>query len=132
MKKKLTKLTKMFLVLCLVVSELSSVGLVFAEDVSTKFDSNININNETQYSPTITIKSNDLYEIKQDGNYQIRYKEEYTYLDETTENIYEGVVTDTDLAAKLNSEEGYLLTLYGVEGYADNFNGVYSITLELY
>ena len=42
MKKKLTKLTKMFLVLCLVVSELSSVGLVFAEDVSTKFDSNIN------------------------------------------------------------------------------------------
>ena len=132
MKKKLTKLTKMFLVLCLVVSELSSVGLVFAEDVSTKFDSNININNETQYSPTITIKSNDLYEIKQDGNYKIRYKEEYTYLDETTENIYEGVVTDTDLAAKLNSEEGYLLTLYGVEGYADNFNGVYSITLELY
>ena len=132
MKKKLSKLTKMFLVLCLVVSELSSVCLVFAEDVSTKFDSNININNETQYSPTITIKSNDLYEIKQDGNYQIRYKEEYTYLDETTENIYEGVVTDTDLAAKLNSEEGYLLTLYGVEGYADNFNGVYSITLELY
>ena len=132
MKKKLTKLTKMFLVLCLVVSELSSVGLVFAEDVSTKFDSNINVSAETQYSPTITIKSNDLYEIKQDGNYQIRYKEEYTYLDETTENIYEGVVTDTDLATKLNSEEGYLLTLYGVEGYADNFNGVYSITLELY
>ena len=132
MKKKLTKLTKMFLVLCLVVSELSSVGLVFAEDESTKFDSNINISTETQYSPTITIKSNDLYEIKQDGNYQIRYKEEYTYLDETTESIYKGVVADTDLAAKLNSEEGYLLTLYGVEGYADNFNGVYSITLELY
>lgn len=132
MKKKLTKLTKMFLVLCLVVSELSSVGLVFAEDVSTKFDANMGITLDNEYNPTITIKSNDLYEIKQDGNYKISYKEEYTYSDETTKDIYEGVVNDTDLAEKLNSEEGYLLTLYGVEGVADNFNGVYSITLELY
>ncbi len=62
MKKKLIKLTKMFLVLCLVVSELSSVGLVFAEGESTKFDSSINVSLETQYEPTITIKSNDLYE----------------------------------------------------------------------
>lgn len=132
MKKKLTKLTKMLLVLCLVVSELSSVGLVFAEDVSTKFEANIGITLDNEYNPTITIKSNDLYEIKQDGNYKISYKEEYTYLDETTENIYEGVVNDTDLAEKLNSEEGYLLTLYGVEDIAKYFNGVYSITLELY
>ena len=132
MKKKLTKLTKMFLVLCLVVSELSSVGLVFAEDVSTKFDANMGITLDNEYNPTITIKSNDLYEIKQDGNYKISYKEEYTYSDETTKDIYEGVVNDTDLAEKLNSEEGYLLTLYGVEGVADIFNGVYSITLELY
>ena len=132
MKKKLIKLTKMFLVLCLVVSELSSVGLVFAEGESTKFDSSINVSLETQYEPTITIKSNDLYEIKEDGNYTISYKEEYTYLDETTKTIYEGVVADTDLGAKLNSEEGYLLTLVGAEGYADNFNGVYSITLKLY
>ena len=132
MKKKLTKLTKMFLVLCLVVSELSSVGLVFAEDVSTKFEANVNVILDREYEPTITIKSNDLYEIKQDGNYKISYKEEYTYLDETTKSIYEGEVTDTDLAEKLNSELGYLLTLYGVEEVAKYFNGVYSITLELY
>lgn len=132
MKKKLTKLTKIFLVLCLVVSELSSVGLVFAEDVSTKFDANIGITLDNEYDPTITIKSNDLYEIKQDGNYKISYKEEYTYIDEATANIYEGIVNDTDLAEKLNSEVGYLLTLYGVGDIAKYFNGVYSITLELY
>ena len=41
-------------------------------------------------------------------------------------------ITDTDLASKLNSDEGYLLTLYGTEGKADTFNGLYTVTLELY
>lgn len=132
MKKKLTRLTKILLVLCLVVSELSSVGLVFAEGPSTKFDAELNVNAEDQYNPTITLKSNDLYEVVEGGNYTVEYTEEYTYLDGTTDTIYEGTITDTDLASKLNSEEGYLLTLYGTEGKADTFNGLYTVTLELY
>ena len=81
MKKKLTRLTKILLVLCLVVSELSSVGLVFAEGPSTKFDAELNVNAEDQYNPTITLKSNDLYEVVEGGNYTVEYTEEYTYLD---------------------------------------------------
>lgn len=132
MKKRITKLTKLFLVICLVVSELSSVGFVFAEDMSTKFDSIINVSSENKYEPTLTISSNDLYEVKEDSRYIINYQEKYTYLDNTSKIIIENTVNDEDLAEKLNSEEGYLLTLEGVEGIADKFNGVYSVVLKLY